>query len=198
MRKKGFYLGALAGPDISTIKMQQVKKAGYSLGILVGYRLNKRFSLETNFLYNKKNYYTDGKYVNKQNLSIPSNDSIINLNGYCHMYEVDLTGRYDFTPLKRDHFFIRGGMASYFMKEQEYSYLGTWSNGVPYTNSVDYGNATNNLFSVVHLSAGYEYKVGKVSIRIEPYLKIPIMGLGKGKLPVTSMSLYMGISIPLN
>jgi hypothetical protein len=196
--KRGLYVGVLAGPDISTIKLQQVKNAGYSLGILIGYRLNKRFSLETNLLWDKKNYYTDGKYVNKQDLSIPSSVSVINLNGYCHMYELDLTGRYDFTPYKRQHFFARGGLASYFMKKQDYSYLATWSNGTLYSRSVDYENATNNLFSVLHISAGYEYKVGKVSIRIEPYLNIPTAGLGKGKLPVTSMSLYMGISVPLH
>jgi hypothetical protein len=194
---KGVYIGLLAGPDISTIKLQSVKKVGYSWGLLLGYRFTKRVSLETNLLWARKDYFTDGKYIDKKNFSIPSTVPVINLNGYCNMYEFDITGRYDFSPYKKQHFFARGGFASYFMKEQDYTYLATNPAGTPYSQSGEYGNTTNNLFSVLHISAGYEYKAGKVSVRIEPYLKIPTKGLGEGKLSFTSMSLYVGLSVPL-
>ena len=194
---KGLYIGLLAGPDISTIKLQSVKKAGYSYGLLLGYRFTKRISLETNLLWARKDYYTDGKYIDKKNFSIPSTVPVINLNGYCNMYELDLTGRYDFSPYKKQHFFARGGLASYFMKEQDYTYLAANPNGTTYSQDGEYGNTTNNIFSVLHISAGYEYKVGKVSVRFEPYLKIPTKGLGEGKLPFASMSLYFGLSVPL-
>jgi hypothetical protein len=50
---RGFYVGLLAGPDMSTVKFQSVKQTGFSLGVLVGYRFNKRIAIESGFLWDK-------------------------------------------------------------------------------------------------------------------------------------------------
>lgn len=195
--KKGWYVGLLGGPDVSTIKMQQVKGTGYNVGIILGYRFNRRISLETNFSWDKKAYYTDGKNVNKQNFYIPSAVSLLNMDGTCHMYELGFTGKYDFTPYQKNHFFVRGGLVSYFMKKEEYSYLAE-SSGWQYTKSSSYDNSGNNLFSVLHVSGGYEYQLGKVSVRMEPYFKVPLTGIGKGKLPISSLSMNLGVTVPFH
>ena len=51
------------------------------------------------------------------------------------------------------------------------------------------------LPAVAGFSLGYEYNFYKsLNIRIEPFLKIPIQGMGVGKLPVTSAGLQIGIT----
>lgn len=94
---KGFYVGFIAGPDLSTVKFQSVEQLGYSLGALIGYRLNGHFSIETGLLWDKKYYYTEGKYFSKDQLYVPPSASILNVNGNCNMFEIPISLRYDFT-----------------------------------------------------------------------------------------------------
>jgi hypothetical protein len=45
------------------------------------------------------------------------------------------------------------------------------------------------------LSGGYERAIGeKTKIRIEPYVNIPLQGVGTGSLPISSVGFYLGIS----
>jgi hypothetical protein len=47
----------------------------------------------------------------------------------------------------------------------------------------------------LNFSAGYEQYLGKLgSLRIEPYLRIPLAGMGTGNLPITSAGLNIGIT----
>ncbi len=61
-----------------------------------------------------------------------------------------------------------------------------------------YKNSTNNIFSVMQLSAGYERMIGqKTKIRVEPFVKIPLQGLGIGSMPISSAGIYFGITYSL-
>lgn len=184
---KGFYLGLLVGPDISTVKLQSVKQLGFSAGILVGFRFNNRFAIETGFIWDQKYYYTSGEYF-KSNMPYPPNSSV---NGHCDMIEIPLLVRYDFATSKNHGFFAKAGLSSYLMTHQYYSKK---------VNGQDYGSwpvtqQQNFYFSVAQVSAGYEFSInGKTKIQIEPYLKIPLQGLGEGSLPISSTGIYFGIT----
>ena len=44
------------------------------------------------------------------------------------------------------------------------------------------------------MSFGYEYKIkNKFRLRIEPYLNLPLSGIGKSKEPVLSKGIYFGL-----
>ncbi len=62
---KGFYIGLIGGPDLSTVKFQEVKQTGYSLGAIVGYRISKRISIESGLIWDKKYYYSSAEYFKK-------------------------------------------------------------------------------------------------------------------------------------
>ena len=192
---KGFYVGFLAGPDLSSVNFQAVNQPGFSLGLTVGYRINDRFSVETGILWDKKYYYSTGSYFNKQNTSIPVYDSIQSLNGFCNMFEIPLLLRFDFASRNNHRFYAKAGFSSYLMKKEHYDInaISGYGNAVnyPYT----YNNSTKNILSIFQLSAGYEHTVSqKFKIQIEPYLKIPLQGIGIGKMPISSAGLYLGIS----
>jgi hypothetical protein len=181
------------------VAFQSTEQAGYSLGILAGYRFNKRFSIESGVLWDKKNYYSDGKYFDKSKTSIPNSVSIKNLDGYCNMFEIPISIRYSFASRNNHNFFLGVGLSSYLMKKEYYNYAGeiTYSSGGwgTYSGDTTYKNSTNNFFSVLQISGGYEYSIGKnTNIRIEPYVKIPFQGIGIGSMPISSFGLYFGIS----
>ena len=57
-----------------------------------------------------------------------------------------------------------------------------------------YKNVTKYFAATVDISAGYENKIGKfTSMRIEPYLQIPLKGIGVGSMPVMSAGLHVSI-----
>jgi Outer membrane protein beta-barrel domain len=191
---KGFYVGFIGGPDFSTVKFQSVEQLGYSLGALAGYRINKHFAFETGLLWDKKFYYTEGKYFSKDQLYVPPSASVLNVNGNCYMFEIPISLRYDFANSARNGFFITGGMSSYLMKQQNYTAL-VGNSSMQWPASFSSDNSSNYFFSIVQLSGGYEFAInGNNKIRIEPYLKIPLQGIGIGSLPISSTGICLGIT----
>jgi hypothetical protein len=192
---KGFYAGLLLGPDFSSVKLQSIKQTGYSLGISVGYRFNRRMAVETGVLWDKKYYYSSGEYFKKSPETIPDYQNILELNGNCNMIEIPLNFRYDFAFGRNHSFFAKAGLSSYFMTKENYSYQVDQNSSPPWWKNASYSNSSNNIFSILQISGGYELAVsGNTKISIEPYVKIPIQGVGIGNMPISSAGFYFGIT----
>ncbi len=191
---KGFYTSLFAGPDLSSVKLQSVSQLGFSLGIIVGYHFNKRFAVETGLMWDKKYYYSSGEYFDKSGTRIPPSVNILNVNGSCNMFEIPLNFRYDFTTSNNHGFYVKGGLSSYLMKKENYNML-LGHPGYERDSAYSYNNSSRDIFSILQLSGGYERSIGtNTSIWIEPYLKIPLQGIGIGNMPISSAGFYVGIS----
>ena len=191
---KHFYIGLMAGPDFSMIKLQSVKKTGINYGFLAGYKINKRFSVETGIYKDKKFYSSKGQYFSTKNIYLPPNATIEYVDGECNMLEVPINFTYSFRQRTKSAWFASAGVSSYFMKDESYVY-DILHNGYRYPYSYKYKNKNTALLAVVNLSAGYTYKLGKIAdLRIEPYLKLPVNKVGTGKLPIQSFGLMVGVT----
>jgi hypothetical protein len=111
------------------------------------------------------------------------------------MFEIPVAIRYDFISRNNHGFFAKAGLSTYLMKKENYNYL-VDNGGVQGSHNATYDNGLqNNIFSIVQLSAGYELAISrKTKIRFEPYVKIPMQGVGVGSMPISSTGLYLGIS----
>jgi hypothetical protein len=194
-RRKKFYAGVISGVDATTIKFQKIQNAGATYGALVGYQINKKWSVESGVFLEKKYYYTEGKYFNTSKVPIPSNWRIDNVSGNCKMFEVPVLLKYNFSAHKNSNWFATAGTSSYFMKKQSYSYdyyYGSWGR---YTRSIPYDSSSTYLFSNISLSIGYSHRLGNFAdLRIEPYLKLPVSKVGVGNLPLFSTGLQIDIT----
>lgn len=187
---KTLYGSVLVGSDINTVKMQPLSKPGITAGLKIGFQINK-WALETGLLYDRKSYSSDGKYFDYK---VYPNTTINKVSGTCNMFEWPIDVHYAFTPVAKHTFYISGGVSSYLMKKEDYTYDYDWY-GQPYYVNKTYKNSSNNFFSILNISAGYQVKVGKSSsLRFEPYGKLPINGVGIGKLPLTSFGANFIIS----
>ena len=192
-KEYGLYAGIVIGPDISTVKFQSIKNIGISMGVLVGYYINSRISLESGVSWDIKSYYSIGKYFNTKNIPSNYNVKIENVEGVCNMIEVPVSIKYNLTTGKK-HLSIAMGVSSYIMKKEKYNYVIT-KNGQQYQYSSTYKNASTNLLAAANFSVGYNTTLKKnISLRIEPYLKIPLKGIGFGSLPIMSTGLNIGIT----
>lgn len=190
------YVGAFTGADISTVKFQSVNNAGFSIAGLLGYQLNKKIAIETGVLWDKKFYYSDGKYFNTSKIYLPPNSVIDNVDGNCSMIELPVNVKYNFKSSGKTTWFSLIGLSSYFMKTENYDYTLNTS-GVYAERYRTYTNSSTNWLSVMNLSIGYSHVLGKrkkANLRIEPYLKIPLKGVGIGNMPITSSGINIGIT----
>jgi hypothetical protein len=195
-RDKKFYAGLVGGIDATSIKFQKVGNAGYDFGLLLGYSINKKWSIETGVLRDKKIYYSKGEYFNTSKIYLPPNSEVASVDGSCHMWEIPLNVRYDFKSTSRVTWFATAGLSSYLMKKEAYSYDYYYPmSGQSYPYSTSYDNGSRHFFSNLQFSAGYTHKLGKVGdIRIEPYIKVPLRGVGIGSMPLQSAGIHVGIT----
>jgi hypothetical protein len=188
-----FYAGLILGPDLSFVKFQQAQGVGINAGVIAGYKF-KKLSVETGLIYAEKNYYTRGEYFDKSQIPYFNNAEITSIDGYCHMFEIPLNLRYNFGEKKNHAWFASAGFSSYLMHKEYYNF-NYIRNDTAHAGAYPYYNASKNWFSILNLSAGYELKTGsKTSLRIEPYYKLPINGVGMGSISLSSVGINAGIT----
>jgi len=169
-------------------------KTGATKGLLVGYALNEKWSIESGVLWDKKRMYDDGSYFNPPGYTPTSSTRIVAVNGTNRLYEWPVNIKYVIIPAKHS-LFVTAGLSSYFMKRENYDYEYIQTNQPGGHNYLSYENETKDWFSVANFSVGYAHKLGATgSIRIEPYLKLPIKNLGVGNMPVMSTGLNLGFT----
>lgn len=195
-KDKRFYAGLIGGIDATTIKFQKIENAGYDLGVLLGYRFTENWSIETGLFRDKKFYYSEGEYFNTSKIYMPPNSKISSVEGNCSMWEVPVSLRYNFKASDKHTWFATGGVSSYFMKKENYSYnyyYPTTGQSSYYDHS--YESSSKHFFAVLQISGGYTHRLGKaVDLRIEPYIKIPVRGVGIGSMPFQSAGIHIGIT----
>jgi len=183
---KGLELGLMTGPDLSTVKFGPVYKTGYNFGVQVGYRFSNRWSVNTGVIYTKKFYKADSAdFHYKTNWP---NYKLRNVEGNCAMWEIPVNVRYDVSFNEKRRWFVSTGLSTYLMDKEDYVlyYGNNWNNYIMET-SVNNDVNSNYIFSIVNLSAGMERSFGKrFSLQAEPYLKVPLKGLGMGSMRMTS------------
>ena len=68
-----------------------------------------------------------------------------------------------------------------------------------YYRKKEYVNTSKNWLSVLQLNVGYEINFkNRGSLRLEPYAKLPLKGIGIGELPLSSTGINIGFTMPLH
>jgi hypothetical protein len=195
---KGFEIGLVAGPDMSNVRFTDMDKPGYNVGLQIAYRLSNRWSVNTGLLYTRKNYTVQGKDFTKPNTGWWQSLDLHVVDGYCQMFDIPLNVRYDFAFNNKQRWFASAGASSYIMTSEYYNYDYTY-NGVRSQSPRDRDSTSTYLFSILNLSAGFERALNKrFSVQAEPYLKIPMKGLGYGKLNLNSYGIYFSVKYRFN
>lgn len=194
--ESGFYAGIISGVDLSSIRFKSVK-TGTTKGFIIGYAFNKKWSIESGLLWDTKRVYDDGKNFTPPGYTPTNGITIVAVNGKSRLYELPVNMKYSIISGKHS-LFTTAGLSSYIMRSENYDYKYEQNNQPGGHNYLSYTNATKNWFSVVNFSIGYTHKLRDIgSIRVEPYLKLPLKNLGVGNMPITSTGLNIGFTKPL-
>ena len=158
--------------------------------------MNTRLSFETGIIWNKKSYSSEGKNfsMDKVGSAMPAGMIINDLESRSSLIEIPVKAKYDFFRKRNSNFFIAGGVSSYIMTTEKNKYNVTM-NGTHEKVSGVYEKNNYGIPAVANFSFGFEQSISRiVNIRVEPFLKVPLRGMGVGRLPVTSAGLQVGIT----
>ena len=190
-----FYGGVVATLDASSVRFNQFH-TGWQGGVLLGYQLSGKWAIETGVLWGKKSYYAEGKDFKTNKITLPTHANIIHAEGYCNMFEIPVQVKYNFKNEAQKGVFATVGASSYIMQKEEYDYLYERYNVEYYSNKY-YKTSSKHFMATINLSAGYQHKIGRGTVRLEPYIKLPVQKMGVGSLPITSVGLQAGLTYPI-
>lgn len=184
--RNNFAIDLSAGPDVSSVAFNKTGRIAINYGVGLSYAISGRFTLRTGFYVAEKIYSTDKYGYHVPQAGSANIDYLYRINANCKVYEIPVAVSYNFRKSKNHQWFASAGLSSYLMKKESYDYLYK-SAGNAWSKSFSISNQNQHYFSVLDLSAGYEYSFSKrTSLVAEPYLKMPFSGIGAGKVKLNS------------
>jgi len=188
-----FAITVSGGADLSYITINNAGKIKPIYGAGVRYAVGKHIAISSGFNVSKKVYTalpTQYKFTGY------TNPNLVKINADCNVYEIPLTVYYNFLQAKKHGWFAGVGLSSFLMKKEYYEYDYQNPSGQPYSYDKTVSNENKHFLSVLSLSAGYQYKLSnRISFMAEPYLKVPLSGIGLGKIKLNSTGVMLTAAI---
>ena len=192
-RKLSFSVTALAGPDFSSVESIAGKKGNLNIGLLLNTTISKKITLSSGVKYGLKSYAASAYDYKLKNPSRA--DKISGIDASCNILEIPLQISYLLFQNNKNKVQVSSGLSSYLMLKEEYNFKYT-----PQSGYKDYllvkNNANQHYLSVLNLAASYHIKPKSSNIQwaIEPYVKLPLGGVGEGNVRLKSSGISLNMT----
>ena len=193
-----FSVGVVTGPDLSSAgSFSNFYDAGSKIGITIDYNLNRNWAISIGAVRSNVHYKAD-----MQDYSPPEGywyDGIQAslTRAECSLIDIPISLSYRFLHFDNSRLYATAGVSSYIMLSEDYrfSYQSDQQN-LPQRWSEDTG--TTHFLSNAGFSVGYELDVTQnMSIRAEPFLKVPLREVGWGNVDLYSMGSLFSLNYKL-
>lgn len=181
-----------AGPDISSVGGKAGQwNAQYGIGI--SFRLSDRLAIRTGFYATRKIYSADSAHYHA-GFNTPLYYKLTKVDADCAVYEIPVLLTYHFNTTGRHNWFAAAGASSLIMKKEDYVAQYEIAPGQTYSHPYSFVNENRHLFSIIHISGGYQYHFSKrLGLMAEPYIKLPVAGVGYGKVKLSSAGILFSL-----
>lgn len=185
------------GPDISFVRAGEPGKVKFFGGAGIGYMYNNRISVRTGFYSGRKIYSAEpGDYNPPPGFSLYY-PYLQKVDANCKIYEVPIAVGYHFGNKDKRQFFVSAAVSSFFMKEETYNYHYKYTpTGPTVSRERSIYDVNKHYFAGFGISGGYTHKLTpRISVTVEPYAKIPLQGVGYGKVKLNSAGVLISAGI---
>lgn len=186
-------LSVLAAPDYNGVNNLNNASIGNDFGLLVTYKISKNWSLSTGGVYAKKLYETGfSNYNPTKNIWDEYYPKTVNAD--CRVLDIPLNISYTFLTRKNTTISVGSGISSYIMLREDYRFSYVEQDD---ETAVAYHvvNENQHWLSVLNFQATFEQKLNsRVSIGLQPYMKIPLSNIGFAGVKLQSL----GMAVILN
>lgn len=198
-KSNSFFLSVSTGPDLSFVasnKLGGIKVLG---GFGVGYSMKNGLIFRSGFYSGRKVYSASPDAYHPPADFARYYPILENVDADCKIYEIPFTISYNFSKTGKQNWFVGAGVSSLIMKEEKYNYTYKYvANGTSYKKDWTINNENKHLFSVLTLSGGYQRQLTKkLALLMEPYFKIPLQGVGYGKVKLNNAGVLFTITMNL-
>lgn len=189
--RNNFAITTSLGGDMSFISLNKPGKITLLYGAGLSYGFTKRFSVSAGFYVSNKIYTATPEQYN--NTIYPN---LTEIDGECKIYQLPLSISYHFGQRKKHGWSGSAGLTTLLMKKEVYDYEYKNPSGQYYYYTKKLNDENKHYFSVLSLSAGYEYHPGnRVSFSGGPFVNIPLKGIGFGKMKLNSAGLQLNLTV---
>lgn len=186
-----------AGPEFNSVSRVIGGNAGFTAGLTFGVGISGRMDLQAGLRYSMKQYsagafdYNPGGSWNRSN-------ALTGVDASCAVLEIPLQASYLLTEDRGRSIRLNAGISSYLMLKEDYKFRYDYASG-PASRYLEKTNANQHLMSVVDLSATYFFKVqdSHLKLGLEPFVKIPLTGVGEGRVNLKSSGVSLKIRYDL-
>ncbi|HAH23848.1 MAG TPA: hypothetical protein DCL77_08835 [Prolixibacteraceae bacterium] len=196
-RMRRLALSVLAAPDYNGVNNLNNASLGNDFGLLVSYRIAKNWSFSTGGIYAKKLYETAfGNYTPTRNIWTEYFPKSVSAD--CRVLDIPLNINYTFLRRKNKTISAGSGISSYMMLREDYRFnYAQNDNNSPLSYHV--ANENQHWLGVLNLQASFEQRLSsRVSIGLQPYMKIPFKDIGFAGVRLQSFGMAANLSWNFN
>jgi hypothetical protein len=195
--RNNFFFSFSTGPDISATGGDKLGKIKLLAGAGLGFTYKDRLTIRSGFYTGRKIYTSSPASYHP-----PANfwnyyPNLEKVDADCKVYEIPLSLSYHFGHSSKQNLFVSAGMSSYLMKKETYNYYYKYNTAGPtIEKKLTIQNKNKHYFSVLTLSGGFQKNIGRsIAVMVEPYYKLPLGGVGFGKVKLSSGGVLLSVAI---
>jgi len=190
-----WFIKVMSSPDNSSINFSSTAFAGYNITALFEYQLSNRWSFSSGVVISNKKYVTDEALVY-------SGKKVNGLDGTCQVIDIPIMVYYRIPTSSRFSFYSGVGFSSYLMLSENYKYSTVSNSSYSSTTrtwDTKVEGKNNEWFKLINVSLGVNYQLnGRWSLLAEPFAKLPMAGVGEGKVMLSSTGMFLGIKYKIH
>lgn len=179
-------LGVTAGLELASVGGDDFQDFNWKIGMQAAYRYGHKYSIGLGVNYLHKAYLAErGEF--EPPLDWPSEP--LSTDGVCDMLELPLLLGYYFRGHRQSGAYVKAGLTSYYMLREAYTYRFDPSAPYPVREwSTDDGS--RHWLGILQLSPAYQWSKGRRQFwQVEPFLQVPLTGVGVGQVKLWSAGL---------
>lgn len=191
-------IGLVAGPDLSTVGgLSNFYDPGFKIGFTFDYNINENFAISVGAIRSNVRYTAEGQEYTPPKGYWDYGIQASQAYGQCILIDIPLNLTYRFMHFDHSRLYASAGMSSYIMISEDYQFqYATNQPGLPRGWKAETG--TKHYFSNASFSVGYEVDISRnLSIRAEPFLRIPVKEVGWGNVNLFSVGSLVSLNYQL-
>ncbi len=181
-----FTYGVMVSLDLSSTRLEGFTDPGTMVGLVGEYRINQNWAVQSGIAYATKIYSALGSEYQTPDWAFNAPNDFGEVLAKCLVIDIPINVKRYFTTQKGNQWFLAGGLSSYIMLREDYTY--EYSPARPaWPITWRYENQNQHYFGILNVSGGIVKPLTKkINFQIEPFMKVPMTGIGQGKVKFLS------------
>ena len=117
--------------------------------------------------------------------SVNSYPNVTGIDASCRVFDLPLNIRYNVWQPRKEQVFAVAGLSSFWMQKESYLFKYDATGGLS-NSELNIYHQNRHFLSIANIAVGYEHTWGKISAQVSPYLKVPLSGIGYGRVKLFS------------